>query len=106
MLAQAHIYQSPTIATVKSGKNSKENFVHPAIMVIWGGQDQCLKQEMLAQSNDVVNNDWQSYEFVLKPRNNYSHITIEAYYSKSSLAPYNGHILVDNLSPIIEVECK
>jgi hypothetical protein len=106
MLALSDTYLSATIATVQARTNARESFAHPIILVIWGGQEECHKQEILAQSNDVANNDWQLYEFILKPRNHYTHIIIEAYYSKSSLAPYNGHIMVDNLSQIIELKCE
>ena len=106
MLALSEIYQSSTFASNQIKPNQLESFVHPIMLVIWGGEKECDKLEILAESSDVENYQWQPYEFLLTPDYDYSYISIEAYYSKSSLQHYNGHIMIDNLSPIIEIECK
>lgn len=106
MMALSDTYQSATIATVKMGNNQMESFVHPVKVVIWGGRDDCQKLEMLAQSSDVANHDWQPYELILSPNSQYTNITIEAFYSNTKEDWYNGHVMIDNLSSIIEVDCK
>jgi hypothetical protein len=83
-----------------------ENFTTPAVLNIWGGFDDCDRMQMLGQSGPVDHNTWKHYDFILWPTNNYTHITIEAYYADNLHPAYNGHIMVDNLSPIIEIECK
>ena len=106
MLALSEIYHSITYASNKINPGQKESFSHPVMLVIWGGEKECDKLEILAESSDVENHQWQPYEFLLTPDYDYSYITIEAFYSKSSLHHYNGHIMVDNLSPIIKIDCK
>ena len=62
------------------------------------------KIEMLSSINQAVDHtDWRSYDFELKPMlGNYTHLVIEAYYKTPTLAYYNGNILVDNMSEMIE----
>ncbi len=106
MMAQSHTYKSATSETVKNGTRTLENFSSPVMVVIWGGHEDCEKLEILTESSDVTTQEWKLYEMILTPHNNYTYITIEAYYAKSKEGQYNGHVLIDNLSPIIEVECK
>lgn len=111
MLAMSDSYSSPTKASqLAAYKNPsqimKEGFSNPVMLVIWGGRDDCERFEILAESGDVSNADWKAFEWTLTPHENYTFITIEAYYSKLSGEHYNGHILVDNLSEIIEKECR
>ncbi|MEP6795374.1 MAG: hypothetical protein ABJB16_13675 [Saprospiraceae bacterium] len=83
-----------------------ENFISPAVLRIWGGNNACDRLELLGQSDPVDNTSWKEYNFVLQPKEDYTFITIEAYYSDSGIKAYNGHIMVDNLSSIVEMECK
>lgn len=106
MLALSDIYESATAMSQKLGTFELENFANPVMLVIWGGRTDCDKLEILAESSDVANHEWKPYTLILSPHSNYTHITIEAYYSKTKEELYNGHIMVDNLSPIVEVECK
>ncbi len=106
MLAVSDTYLSATRYSQQYGNNKLESFAQPVMLVIWGGQHECDKQEILAESSDVKYVEWRPYTFVLSPLRNYNYITLEAYYSKSSLQHYNGHIMVDNLSPIIKIDCK
>jgi len=102
MLAVSDTYLSPT----RYSDTKLESFAQPVMLVIWGGQYECDKQEILAESSDVKYVEWRPYTFELSPNRNYTYITLEAYYSNSSLETYNGHIMVDNLSPIIKKACK
>lgn len=106
MMALSDSFQSPTIASIKNGINEVESFSHPVKIVIWGGQDDCEKLEILAESSGVANYDWQLYEMILSPKSHCTNITIEAFYLRRNQDRYNGHVLIDNLSPIIEVDCK
>lgn len=107
MLALSETYNSSTTTSqIIYGQYERESFVHPAVLVIWGGQYECDKMQILAVSSDVDNFQWKPYSFIFSAHHDYTHITFEAFYSKSSTKLYNGHIMVDNLSPIIEVPCK
>jgi len=101
-LARSDIYNSPTARSPKA----IESFDKPVAFLVWGGNEFCEHMELLGISDRVENIQWQLYEFTFVPSEEYNSITIEAYYSKSVLGAYNGNIMVDNLSPIIEVSCK
>ncbi|HZV69251.1 MAG TPA: hypothetical protein VFG10_06885 [Saprospiraceae bacterium] len=101
-LARSDAYLSGTARSV----SKLENFISPAILNIWGGYNTCDRMELLGQSGPVDHNTWKHYDFIFRPTNDYTYITIEAYYADPDQPTYNGHIMVDNLSPIIEIECK
>ena len=103
MLALSEVYESRTKATLPSGE--KESFVHPVVFEIWGGIS-AYHQELLAESPPVEHFDWKLYEFVLSPKRNYTYFTIKVYYSKYLQDKYNGHMLIDDFSPIVEISCK
>jgi hypothetical protein len=106
MMTQSPMYKSATVQSVKNGTRNLENFIQPVKVIVWGGIYTCEKLEVLAESSEVTNHEWQPFELVLKPHNKYTYITIEAFYSTSTEKKFNGHVLIDNLSPIIEVDCK
>jgi outer membrane protein OmpA-like peptidoglycan-associated protein len=101
-LAASPTYLSPTTANPKK----EENFTQPAVLRIWGGNGICDESELLAESPTVTNEAWGRYAFEFKPRANYRFIILEAFYKTPNLFPYNGHILVDNGSNIIEISCE
>jgi len=82
------------------------SYAHPVVLLIWGGSASCKKESLLASSLPIENLDWQQYTFTFQPDGFYKHIILEAYYVKTKRGPYNGHVLVDGLSAIVEVECK
>jgi outer membrane protein OmpA-like peptidoglycan-associated protein len=82
-----------------------ENFVRPAVLLIWGGNFFCDKAELLGESPAVANTDWKQYKFLFRPQRTHKYITIEAFYKTPILEAYNGHILLDAMSDIVPVEC-
>ena len=80
-------------------------FMTPAILRIWGGKSICSKDELLGESPAIDNNDWRVFEFRFEPELSHRYITLEAFYEVPILTPYNGHILVDKASAIIQVVC-
>ena len=104
-LAQSNQYKSATSRTQQLGTNELENFVRPAVFMIWGGNYFCEKAELLGESPPVTNSEWMQYKFVLQPQHSYKYITIEAFYKTPILEAYNGHVLVDALSEFVPIEC-
>ncbi len=104
-LAQSNQYKSATSRTQQLGTNDLENFVRPAVFMIWGGNYFCEKAELLGESPPVTNPEWMQYKFVLQPQHSYKYITIEAFYKTPILEAYNGHVLVDALSEFVPIEC-
>lgn len=82
------------------------DFATPACVLIWGGNGYCDKAELLAKSTIINHARWVGYNFRLSPKKgNFTFILIEAYYKTPVLFPYNGHVLIDNLSAIKPVTC-
>ena len=90
-----------------NGNDDREyNYTTPAVFRVWGGYGHCGTAELLAESVPVKNSPWKTYNFKLSPKSNYGYITFEAFYKVPVLLPYNGHILVDNCSDIIQIDCE
>lgn len=112
MLALSETNVSATHASQEKARKTSsrypetESFSNFVKLVIWGGHLTCEQRVILAESKPVENTDWQRFEFTLKPDDNYSYLVFEAYYTNSATAHYNGHILIDNLSAIIERTCE
>ena len=81
------------------------NYTTPTVLRIWGGNGSCEDKELLGESPGIAHEEWRTYEFSFQPTRNYAYIMIEAFYKTPVLIPYNGHILVDNLSHIYRIEC-
>jgi outer membrane protein OmpA-like peptidoglycan-associated protein len=94
-LSRSEKYISPTFTTRKI-----ENFADPITVRVWGGNGPCEKTELLATSPLITSTAWKQYTFDLKPKANYKYLFIEAFYKTPTLFPYNGNILVDNLSDL------
>jgi len=107
-LAISENYKSRTTRS----KEAEENFSNPLILQIWGGSDYCNRGQLLAQSPPINNNTWKEFSFLFHPTATWDYILLEAFYYFPSTIPedekiaYCGHILVDHLSPIIEVPCR
>jgi outer membrane protein OmpA-like peptidoglycan-associated protein len=104
-LAQSDQYKSATSRTQQLGTNALENFVRPAVFMIWGGNYFCEKAELLGESPPVTNSEWMQYKFVFQPQHSFKYVTIEAFYKTPILEGYNGHVLVDALSDLVPIEC-
>ncbi len=83
----------------------KVQYTRPAVLKIWGSNGYCGKRELIAESAPVENFNWESYEFEFKAKSSHLFVTFEAFYKTPVLFPYNGHILVDNISSFIEMSC-
>jgi gliding motility-associated-like protein len=67
-----------------------------AILRIWGGNNECKKEELLWTSPQKINIYWIPYLVDLQPSENYEYIILEAYYRDlNSLR--QGNILMDNI---------
>lgn len=99
-LANAEKYVS---ADRKNG--GRVNYRNPIRLLIWGGDRFCEAQELLAKTDLVKNNQWETYEFIFHPQATISHLALHAYYLNPMSLSYNGNILIDNASDIIEIPC-
>ena len=99
-LARSTRYVSGSRLTEK-----EENYVKPSILRIWGGNSICGQAVELGQSVTVENMNWRTYEFEFRPDKTINYFTLQAAYTYPSLFPYNGHLLLDKASTIVEIPC-
>jgi outer membrane protein OmpA-like peptidoglycan-associated protein len=75
----------------------------PIKVRIWGGRGYCDTKELLAETALIDHTFWKQYNFRFEPKMSHSFITIEAFYKTPTPIPYNGNVLIDDASTIIEV---
>jgi hypothetical protein len=75
----------------------------PAIVRIWGGHKGGQHNELFAQSEAIENADWGEYVFRFVPEESHIYLIIEAFYTNGGIAPYAGHVLIDN-ARLVELE--
>ena len=100
-LSRSHNY----VSSIR-GSNKRVNFTTPIQLRIWaGGEYYCKKTQLLDESNFVENTEWKKYTFSFSPSDNFTYITLEAFYKTPTLVPPNGNILLDNASSIKLISC-
>lgn len=80
------------------------NFDKPVRLLLWGGQLNCEKRELLAASPLIESTDWQQYIFRFQPQEAHSRLLIEAQYAEDA-EPYCGNVLLDHASPLLPIDC-
>ena len=100
-LSRSELYESQSRVT-----DLPANYTTPAKLRIWGGNGYCVRNEMLAESGLVINTRWLKYDFRFEPKQDMNYIMFEAYYKTPTLFPYNGNILLDGASSIVQVPCS
>lgn len=84
---------------------NRVNYRNPIRLLIWGGDRFCEAGELLAKTDLVKNNEWAAYEFIFHPKESITHLALHAYYLNPLSLSYNGNILIDNASDIVEIPC-
>jgi hypothetical protein len=75
----------------------------PAVIKIWGSNNECERKELLAQSEPIDFKDWKKLTFTLAPKADYKYFVMEAFFIKVFKYAYNGNILIDNASAIVPI---
>ncbi len=78
-------------------------FSNACILKIWGSNTPCKKEELLAQSQPIIRPIWKNCPFRIRPQKDYKYLIFESYFLNNQ-KPYNGNLLMDNMSHILEVE--
>lgn len=84
---------------------TRVSFTNGIMLRVVGGSGYCSEREVLLESPLITHNSWKTYNFRFESTFEHRYITVEAYYKPLTFLPYNGHVLVDNLSPFVEVPC-
>ncbi|MBK9338050.1 MAG: OmpA family protein [Lewinellaceae bacterium] len=101
-LCRAELYLSLSRTT-----GDEVNYATPAKIRIYGGMGYCDQREMLYETPLITTTRWLTYTFRLTPKKGtYPFLYIEAYYKTPTLFPYNGNILMDNATPIKQIDCN
>jgi len=101
-LCRAELYLSLSRTT-----GDEVNYASPAKIRVWGGMGYCDKREMLYETPLITTTRWLTYTFRIHPKKgSYPFLLIEAYYKTPTLFPYNGNILLDNATPIKQIDCN
>lgn len=100
-VARSATYESAT----KRNQMQLYNFDKGVTLRIWAGSSMGDRGELLATTDVIENTEWRNIKLKLNPsKRDYQYICIESYYKTPTLFPYNGNILIDNLSPISTCE--
>lgn len=94
--AKAKKYRSPYITGASA----------PVILRVVGIDPLKGKSEILGQTPPIEHDFWYEYKFMLTPKNgDYDYLVLEAFFSKQEKNKYyNGHVLLDDCSPILEIK--
>lgn len=95
--------QDPSI--IYLNEKTPEAQIKPVILRIYGGSTPCGKRELLAESIAIESTDWTKVVFTFTPNITHKYILFSSFYKVPVLFPYNGNILLDNLSDITRIPC-
>ena len=94
------------IRTITRIAESEEiNFIDPVVLRIWGGDDACDRKQLLAVSPLVKNKEWADYFFKIRPDANHQSLLLEVFDGDEISRFPNGNILLDDISPLIPIDC-
>ncbi len=101
---QMHLYaaMSDTFESHDSKTTKLSSFTTPAIIRIWGVKNKCETLELLYESEPINHVEWKKLDIEFTPKMDHDRILIEAFYDKMITDPYNGNVLLDGFSKIIE----
>ncbi len=99
-LCRSEIYKSMSQST-----NEPANYSTPAKIRIYGANSYFDRGEVLVETTEITNTSWKEFSFDLKPKKDYAYFIIEACHKTPLLFPYNGNVLVDNLSVLTPRFC-
>ncbi|MBL7815848.1 MAG: hypothetical protein JNL70_12610 [Saprospiraceae bacterium] len=86
------------------------NYNRPLKLTIWGSEKKDLSQcnlkieNWLTESLPIHNDSWRKYTFYIQPPKDINTIIFSANHVVEQ--PYNGNLLIDNISPFMPVSCS
>ena len=100
-LTKSEVYLSAT----QNNPQALEQYTTPVVLRVWGGEAYCNQKELLYETEAISNIEWKKYDIEFKPKFTHTYIELEAYYKTPVLFPYNGNVLLDNMSHIKVIPC-
>lgn len=103
---EIYLARSLSYISVSRLTDNVANYATPVKLKVWGSFGHCDKEQLLATTPLVINKDWKPYRLIFEAHEAYSYLLFEAYYDEPTLVPYNGNLLLDNLSEIQPYTCN
>ena len=100
-LSRSNIYSSMS----RREEELPAQYNRACVLAIYGGIGSCTREERLWVSSIIHHQDWREYKVRFTPTKRMTYINIGAYYKTPTPVPYNGNVLIDNISHIVEVDC-
>ncbi len=103
-LAKSSIYQSNSRLT-----GAPANYIRPLRLIVWGTskqlEDTCNvhSDDWLTETLPIHNDQWRKYTFYIQPPKDVYTLVFSVGHVVDN--PYNGNLLIDNISPIVPVNC-
>lgn len=85
--------------------NHLRNFNEPLTLKIWGGNSECVRLELLAETPLVEHLDWKKYEFNIQIKTHINFISIQVHRGKDTPFYSNGNVLIDDFSNFQLINC-
>ncbi len=101
-----YLCRSANYTSISRSDNQLTDFTTPIRLRVWGGAYNCQRDQLLAVSEPVGNDDWQQATLYLQPQASFRHLILEAFYADEGMQSQNGNILIDGLSPLVPVDCR
>lgn len=80
------------------------DYSNPVKLQLWAGNKHCRRKVLLAETEAIQTTSWQIYDLRLRPTSDVNQLFFSATYHEN-FDFYNGHVLIDHLSPIIAIDC-
>ena len=103
-LLRVYASMSETFSSVSRQTHEPAEFSGPVKLQIWGGNQHSDQKFLLAETEPVTEQFWQIFHVFFNPPDHCDQLFLTAAFIEAA-APYNGHLLIDNLSPIVAVNC-
>lgn len=103
-LLQLYASRSSIFSSYSRLKNEPADFLQPIKLQVWAGNQHGKSVELLAETPLISDTTWQMHSLKFSPKANYHQLFFTAAREHNSI-PYNGHLLLDHLSPIILLDC-
>jgi len=97
--------RSTAYESISRTTGQPELFDTPVMLQLWGGMHNCDKATLLAQSPVVASTEWEKFQLTFQVQQPFTHLFLKVAHVDGGNF-YNGNVLVDQLSPILPVDCE
>ncbi len=97
--------RSPRYNLVLPHNYTPVNHADPVVLTLLGGRDSCARAQLLGETSVVPQPHWRRFRIYFQPQDTVTHITLQPWFMVHREKDYGGHVLIDNLGPIVPVDC-